>query len=79
MDTTDLRNVSVEIHGTFLWSADNLSYWRQRSFGVTYAGRQTAWRLGGRDISMRGFGKAVFDGNGQTWFVFFLLDYFFIC
>jgi hypothetical protein len=67
MDTTDLRNVSIEIYGTFLWSADNLSYWRQRSFSVTYAGRQTAWRIGGRDITMRGFGKALFDGNGQAW------------
>jgi galacturan 1,4-alpha-galacturonidase len=67
MDTTDLRNVSIEIHGTFVWSADNLSYWRQKSFSVTYAGRQTAWRIGGRDITMRGFGKALFNGNGQTW------------
>lgn len=67
MDTTDLRNCSVEIHGTFVWSADNLSYWRQRSFPVTYAGRSTAWLLGGRDVSLRGFGKALFDGNGQAW------------
>ena len=67
MDTTDLRNVSVEMHGTFVWSADNLAYWRQKSFSVTYAGRQTAWRIGGRDISVRGFGKAVLDGNGQAW------------
>ncbi|KAH6840894.1 glycoside hydrolase family 28 protein [Chaetomium sp. MPI-CAGE-AT-0009] len=67
MDTTDLRNVSVEIHGTFLWSADNLAYWRRASPGVTYAGRQTAWRVGGRDIAIRGFGKALFDGNGQAW------------
>ena len=67
MDTTDLRNVSIEIYGTFVWSADNLSYWRQKSFSVMYAGRQTAWRIGGRDIVMRGFGKALFDGNGQAW------------
>ncbi|AEO63358.1 glycoside hydrolase family 28 protein [Thermothielavioides terrestris NRRL 8126] len=67
MDTTNLRNVSVEIYGTLIWSADNLSYWRQKSFSVTYAGRQTAWRIGGRDIALRGFGQAVFDGNGQAW------------
>lgn len=67
MDTTDLRNCSIEIHGTLVWSSDNLSYWRQRSPSVTYAGRQTAWRLGGRDVALRGFGKAVFDGNGQAW------------
>ena len=67
MDTTTLQNCSIEIHGTFVWSADNLSYWRQRSFSVTYAGRSTAWLLGGRDVSLRGFGKALFDGNGQAW------------
>lgn len=67
MDLTNLRNVSVEIHGTLIWSADNLSYWRQASPEVTYAGRQTAVRLGGRDIAVRGFGKALFDGNGQAW------------
>ncbi|GAB1314965.1 hypothetical protein MFIFM68171_05175 [Madurella fahalii] len=67
MDTTNLRNCSIEIHGTLIWSDDNISYWRQRSFSVTYAGRSTAWRIGGRDVSMRGFGKALFFGNGQTW------------
>lgn len=67
MDTMDLRNVSIEIYGTLIWSADNLDYWRRASFDVTYAQRQTAWRIGGRDITMRGFGKALFDGNGQAW------------
>ncbi len=67
MDTTNLSNVSIEIYGTLVWSSDNLSYWRQKSFSVTYAGRQTAWRIGGKDIAMRGFGKALFDGNGQAW------------
>lgn len=67
MDMMNLSNVTIEIHGTLIWSDDNLSYWRQQSFGVTYAGRQTAWRIGGRDITVRGFGKALFDGNGQTW------------
>lgn len=67
MDLTDLRNVSVEIYGTLIWSADNLDYWRRASPAVVYADRQTAWRIGGRDISIRGFGKALFDGNGQAW------------
>ncbi|KAL2191827.1 glycoside hydrolase family 28 protein [Thermothelomyces heterothallicus CBS 203.75] len=67
MDTTNLRNVSIEIYGTLIWSADNLDYWRRASFDVVYAGRQTAWRIGGRDITMRGFGKALLDGNGQAW------------
>ncbi|KAK3377766.1 polygalacturonase-like protein [Podospora didyma] len=67
MNTTDLRNCSVEIHGTFIWSADNIQYWLSRSYSVTYAGRSTAWLFGGRDISLRGFGKALFNGNGQVW------------
>lgn len=67
IDTLDLRNCSIEIHGTLIWSDDNLSYWRQRSPSVTYAGRQAAWRIGGRDVALRGFGKALFNGNGQTW------------
>ncbi|KAK3944195.1 glycoside hydrolase family 28 protein [Diplogelasinospora grovesii] len=67
MNTTDLSNVSIEIHGTFVWSADNIQYWLRSSYSVTYAGRSTAWLFGGRDVSMRGFGKALFNGNGQVW------------
>ncbi|KAK0636348.1 glycoside hydrolase family 28 protein [Bombardia bombarda] len=67
MNTTDLNKCDIEIHGKFVWSADNISYWLSRSFSVTYAGRSTAWLLGGRDVSMRGFGKALFFGNGQVW------------
>ncbi|KAL2128900.1 hypothetical protein VTI74DRAFT_8495 [Chaetomium olivicolor] len=39
----------------------------EKSFSATYAGRQTAWRIGGKGITMRGFGKGTFDGNGQAW------------
>ncbi|KAB5575626.1 polygalacturonase-like protein [Coniochaeta sp. 2T2.1] len=68
MNTTDLSNCDIEIHGTFLWSADNIaSYWLRSTYSVTYAGRSTAWLFGGRNVSMRGFGKALFDGNGQAW------------
>ncbi|KAK3327514.1 polygalacturonase-like protein [Cercophora scortea] len=67
MNTTALRNCSIEIHGTFVWPADNIQYWLSHSYSVTYAGRSTAWLFGGRDVSMRGFGKALFNGNGQVW------------
>ncbi|KAI0019637.1 glycoside hydrolase family 28 protein [Xylariomycetidae sp. FL0641] len=66
METPDLRNVDIEIHGTLIWSGD-LDYWIRASLPVTYAGRSTAWRMGGDGIRMRGFGKALFDGNGQLW------------
>jgi galacturan 1,4-alpha-galacturonidase len=67
MDTTGLRNVTIDIYGTFVWSADNLQYWISNTFSVTYAGLHTGWLLGGTDIVMRGHGKALFNGNGQVW------------
>jgi galacturan 1,4-alpha-galacturonidase len=67
MNTTDLSNCAIEIYGTLEWSADNIQYWLSHSYSVTYAGRSTAWLLGGNDITMRGFGKALFNGNGQVW------------
>lgn len=45
-----------------------MQYWLSHSISVVYAGRSTAWRVGGTNISMRGYGKALFDGNGQTWY-----------
>lgn len=67
MRTTDLNNCDIEIHGTLKWSSD-IQYWLRNSISVTYAGRSTAWQLGGVNISLRGFGKALFDGNGQLWY-----------
>ncbi|RYP37660.1 hypothetical protein DL767_002833 [Monosporascus sp. MG133] len=67
METTNLRNVSVDILGRWVWSADNLQYWIANTLPVDYAGLYTAWKLGGTDVSVRGHGRAVFDGNGQVW------------
>lgn len=67
MNTTDLRNCDIDILGTFVWSGDNIQYWLSHSYSVTYAGRSTAWLFGGTNISMRGYGKALFNGNGQIW------------
>ncbi|KAI0119439.1 glycoside hydrolase family 28 protein [Daldinia grandis] len=67
MDLKDLSNVDIEIHGTLRWSSD-IQYWLRNSIGVEYAQRSTAWRIGGQDISIRGFGKALFDGQGQLWY-----------
>lgn len=67
METTSLRNVTIDIYGKFLWSADNLQYWIANTLPVTAFSLTTAWKLGGRDIVMRGHGKALFDGNGQVW------------
>lgn len=67
MKTTDFSNVTIEIHGTLRWSGD-IQYWLRSSLSVTYAGRSTAWLLGGTDIRLLGFGRALFDGNGQLWY-----------
>ncbi|KAH8908662.1 glycoside hydrolase family 28 protein [Coniochaeta sp. PMI_546] len=67
MNTTDLSNCDISIYGKFVWSADNIAYWQRSTYSVTYAGRSTAWLFGGKNVSMRGYGKALFDGNGQTW------------
>lgn len=67
MDVINLKNVAIDILGTLTWSTD-VQYWLSHSIGVTYAGRSTAWRLGGTNITMRGHGKALFFGNGQTWY-----------
>lgn len=67
MKTTDFSNVTIEIHGTLKWSSD-IAYWLRSSISVTYAGRSTAWMVGGTDITMLGFGRALFDGNGQLWY-----------
>ncbi|KAI0452255.1 glycoside hydrolase family 28 protein [Xylaria acuta] len=67
MDTLSFNNVDIEIHGTLRWSSD-IQYWLRSSLPVTYAGRSTAWRVGGTDIRIRGFGTALFDGQGQLWY-----------
>lgn len=68
MDTTNLRNVHIDIYGHLEWSGDNIQYWLSNSISVTYAGRSTAWRIGGTNITMLGHGKALFFGNGQIWY-----------
>jgi galacturan 1,4-alpha-galacturonidase len=49
-----------------IWSTD-IQYWLRNSISVVYAGRSTAWRVGGVNITMKGYGKALFNGNGQLW------------
>ena len=67
MEFTNLQNVSIDIFGKWVWSADNLQYWIANTLPVEYAGLHTGWKLGGTDIQLRGHGKALFDGNGQVW------------
>lgn len=63
LNTTNLLNCDVELHGQMLWST-NVPYWLKHSISVTYQSQSTAWLFGGTNVTMRGFGKAVFDGQG---------------
>ncbi|KAK4237017.1 pectin lyase fold/virulence factor [Achaetomium macrosporum] len=67
MEFTNLKNVTIDILGKWVWSADNLQYWIGNTLPVDYAGLHTGWKLGGTDIRLLGHGKALFDGNGQVW------------
>ena len=62
MDTTGLRNCDISIYGKVVWST-NIQYWLAHSISATYAGRSAAWLFGGTNITMRGYGKALFNGS----------------
>jgi len=66
MDVLNLKNCDISIRGKLTWTTD-INYWTKNSIGVTYSQRSTAVRLGGDTFSIRGYGKALFFGNGQTW------------
>lgn len=59
MDTLTFNNVDIEIHGTLRWSSD-IQYWLRNSLPVTYAGRSSAWRIGGTDIRSEQFPDLLF-------------------
>jgi galacturan 1,4-alpha-galacturonidase len=64
MDKLDFQNCDNHINGKLVWSAD---YWLSHSISVIYVGRSTARRIGGKNVAIRGHGKALLDGNGQKW------------
>ena len=65
MNTTGLVNCDVELHGEMIWS-DNIPYWLGHSYSVTYANLSTAWFFGGENVTFKGFGKGLFNGNGRA-------------
>lgn len=69
MNTTALSDVTIDIHGTLLWSTD-LDYWLSNSLSVGYQNQSSAWFLGGSNIHVNGHGIGTLDGNGQAWYDF---------
>lgn len=51
MDKLDFSNVDISIYGKLVWSTD-IQYWLSHSISVVYAGRSTAWRIGGNNITL---------------------------
>jgi galacturan 1,4-alpha-galacturonidase len=64
MNITSLVNCDVELHGELQWST-NVPYWLGHSFPVVYANLSTSWFLGGENVTFKGFGKGVLNGNGR--------------
>ncbi|KAK6538620.1 hypothetical protein TWF694_010198 [Orbilia ellipsospora] len=67
MNTTNLYNCEIEIHGTLRWST-NTTYWLNNSMSVGYQNQSTVWFLGGSKYTVDGFGYGTIDGNGQVWY-----------
>ncbi|KAI4808905.1 pectin lyase-like protein [Aureobasidium sp. EXF-8845] len=68
LETTNLKNVDIELHGTLSWDNSNIQYWLNHSLPVGYQNQSTAWRFGGDGISFQGYGAGTFNGNGDVWY-----------
>ncbi|KAL3303923.1 glycoside hydrolase family 28 protein [Colletotrichum asianum] len=66
MTTTDLEDTQIEIHGTLLWSNDT-DYWLSHPQPTGFQNGSAAWFLGGKNVTVDGFGYGTLDGNGQVW------------
>ena len=64
MNTTNLQNCDVSLHGEMLWST-NVPYWLSHSMSVTFQNLSTSWFFGGTNVTFRGYGKGVLNGNGK--------------
>ncbi|KAJ7193822.1 pectin lyase-like protein, partial [Mycena pura] len=70
MNTTGLNDVVIDLRGTLLWSAANISYWLANSLPLGFQNQSSAWFLGGNNIVFDGHGYGTFNGNGQIWYDF---------
>ncbi|EME42600.1 glycoside hydrolase family 28 protein [Dothistroma septosporum NZE10] len=69
MNTTELRDVDIELRGTLLWDT-NIPYWLAYSLPIGFQNQTSAWHLGGERIHFYGHGYGTLDGNGQAWYDF---------
>lgn len=69
MNTTGLKDVSIEIKGTLEWNTD-FDYWLAHSLPFGFQNQTSAWHLGGENIHVFGHGYGTLYGNGQAWYDF---------
>lgn len=65
LQTTNLRDVAIELTGTINLSAD-ISYWVSNGFQLNYQEAYTAWTIGGSNIHI--YGGGTYSGTGDTWY-----------
>ncbi|CAG5157134.1 uncharacterized protein ALTATR162_LOCUS4926 [Alternaria atra] len=65
LQTTNLRDVAIELTGTINLSAD-ISYWASNGFQLNYQEAYTAWTIGGSNIHI--YGGGTYSGNSDTWY-----------
>ncbi|KAJ7054495.1 glycoside hydrolase family 28 protein, partial [Mycena amicta] len=70
MNTSGLNDAVIDLQGTLLWSADNITYWLNNSLPIGFQNQTSAWFLGGNNIVFDGHGYGTLDGNGQIWYDF---------
>ncbi|KAJ7244574.1 glycoside hydrolase family 28 protein [Mycena rebaudengoi] len=70
MNTTGLNDAAIDLRGTLLWSAANISYWLNNSLPIGFQNQTSAWFLGGNNILFDGHGYGTFNGSGQIWYDF---------
>ncbi|ESK87749.1 exopolygalacturonase [Moniliophthora roreri MCA 2997] len=67
LDTTGLERTHIRLLGT-ITLRDDVEYWHDNAFNVSYQNNSVAWMLGGKDIVLDGEGKGTIFGNGQTFY-----------
>jgi len=70
MNTTDLRNVDVELKGTLSWNNSDIQYWLNNSLYIGFQNQTSAWFFGGENVHFYGHGYGTLHGNGQDWYTY---------
>ncbi|KAJ5625629.1 polygalacturonase [Penicillium lagena] len=62
-----INNVVIEWRGKWTLS-DDLSYWRNNSYPITFQNHHAGFIITGDNITIDGFGTGGIDGNGNAWY-----------